>query len=203
MLSYKDPFLPLHRRLRGRRPRRVAAPAHARTSVAVVLAGRSLRDLEVLLIERVRSPRDPWSGHVSFPGGRRDPADRDRLATALRETREEAGLELGRADLLGSLDDLKPRTPTYPELAVRPFVFGLARKPKAVPGPEAARCFWVKLRSLPARACEADFLIAGQKRRLPGYRVGRHVVWGITYRVLTSLLKVSGFHKLHNVPGSL
>lgn len=188
MFPSKDPFPPLRRRLRGRRPQRAAAPPSARTSVAVILAGRSLRDLEVLLIERVRSPRDPWSGHVSFPGGRRDPEDRDRLATALRETREEAGLELGRAELLGSLDDLKPRTPTYPELAVRPFVFGLRDKPKAVPGPEAQRCFWVRLRSLPARACEADFLIAGKTRRLPGYRVGRHVVWGITYRVLTDLL---------------
>ncbi|MBI5243589.1 MAG: CoA pyrophosphatase [Elusimicrobia bacterium] len=189
MARPQDPFLPLRRRRRGRRPRRSPAPAASRASVAVVLAGRRLHDLEVLLIERIRRPRDPWSGHIAFPGGRREPSDRDRLATALREAREEAGLKLRRASLLGELDDLRPRTATYPELAVRPFVFGLTRKSKAVPGPEAARCFWVRLDSLPERACEADFLIAGKRRRLPGYRVGRHVVWGITYRILSSLLE--------------
>jgi 8-oxo-dGTP pyrophosphatase MutT (NUDIX family) len=188
MPASQKTLAPLLRRLRILKPVRFRVRPKDQTSVAVVLAGRNLRDLEVLLIERVKRPRDPWSGHVSFPGGRRDPKDRDRLATALRETREETSLELGRADLLGSLDDLKPRTPTYPELAVRPFVFGLRDKPKAVPGPEAARCFWIRLDSLPGRLCEADFLIAGEKRRLPGYRVGRRVVWGITYRVLTSLL---------------
>jgi 8-oxo-dGTP pyrophosphatase MutT (NUDIX family) len=190
MSAASDPFAVLRRKLRARRPRRIAAPARARTSVAVVLCGSRRGNLEVLLMERSQHPRDPWSGHVALPGGRWGPCDRDRLATSIREAREETGVALRRRDLLGGLDDLSPRTPTYPELAVRPFVFGLLAKPALAPGPEAAECFWVRLDRLPAAACEADFVIAGKPRRLPGFRVGSRIVWGITHRILASLLEI-------------
>ena len=51
-------------------------------------------DAEVLFIKRTSRTRDPWSGDIALPGGRRDPEDIDDLATAIRETREEVGLDL-------------------------------------------------------------------------------------------------------------
>ncbi|MDD5628875.1 MAG: CoA pyrophosphatase [Elusimicrobia bacterium] len=186
-----DPFDALRRALSRRAPRRILAPGRSCTSVALILAGARPRDLAVLLMERVQHPHDPWSGHVALPGGHSEPEDADRLATALRETEEETGLRLRPEDLLGELDDLSPRTATYPELAVRPFVFGLLRRPACAPGPEAAECFWVRLDGLPPAVCAETFVIAGQPRRLPAFKLGNRIVWGITYRILRSLLELA------------
>ena len=43
------------------------------------------------------------AGHISFPGGRPDPADKGPIDTALRETHEEVGIEPGRVEVLGFL----------------------------------------------------------------------------------------------------
>jgi 8-oxo-dGTP pyrophosphatase MutT (NUDIX family) len=186
----EDPFAGLRRRFQARSPLRIAAGAEDRTSVALILTGARPPDFETLLMERSKNPHDPWSGHVSLPGGRWEAEDPDRLATSIRETREETGVRLRPQDLLGELDDLSPRTSTYPELVVRPFVFGLRRKPALHPGPEAAECFWARLAGLPGAAREETFFIAGKPRRLPAFRIGARAVWGITYRILTSLLEM-------------
>ena len=51
-------------------------------------------DPEVLFIKRAGRAGDRWSGHTALPGGKRDPQDSDDLAAAVRETREEVGLDL-------------------------------------------------------------------------------------------------------------
>jgi len=50
----------------------------------------------ILLMRRSERKEDSWSGHWSFPGGRRDPDDPDLLHTALRELKEECGVRLDR-----------------------------------------------------------------------------------------------------------
>ena len=66
-------------------------------AVAMVHA-RGTRE-SVLLMRRSERADDPWSGHWSFPGGRRDATDGDLLNTALRELHEECGIRLNRNDL--------------------------------------------------------------------------------------------------------
>ena len=76
-----------------------AGDARKRAAVVLALRGEAL-DAEALFIVRATDERDPWSGHVALPGGREEPGDADLLETALRELREETGLEVGVGPLL-------------------------------------------------------------------------------------------------------
>ncbi|HUR94751.1 MAG TPA: CoA pyrophosphatase [Gemmatimonadales bacterium] len=144
----------------------------------------------VLLIRRAERAGDPWSGHMALPGGHRDPSDPDLLETAVRETLEEVGLTLQRDDLLGTLDDVVPRTPVLPPVAVRPFVFFLSARPPLTLNPEVAAARWVLLDHLlhPATYHSARIEVRGESREFPAYRVEETIVWGMTERILTDLL---------------
>ena len=162
---------------------------------AVALIVRAAPELEVLLIKRADSERDPWSGHMALPGGRRDDDDRTLLATALRETMEEVGLDLERhARLLGRLGDVGPASPTTPRLMVTPFVFGIAEEASAhVASPEVAEVLWIPLGELrsPAVHSTVQIPLPGGAREFPCYRVAGEVVWGLTYRMLEQFLEIS------------
>lgn len=156
-------------------------------AVAVVLASAPE---SVLLIRRAERAGDPWSGHMALPGGRRDAPDDDLVATATRETEEEVGLRLGASQRIGGLDDVVPRTPVLPPIAVRPFVFLLSETPPLVLNPEVAAADWVPLEQLlaPATYRPIPIQIRGEKREMPAYHLDGGVVWGLTERVMTSLL---------------
>lgn len=144
----------------------------------------------VLLIRRALRPGDPWSGHMALPGGRREPADADLLETAIRETVEEVGVALDRSQVQGSLDDVVPRTPVLPPVAVRPYVFSLADRPPLTPNSEVAAVAWVPFDHLldPTTYHMARLDVRGAPRELPAYRLEETIVWGMTERILTGLL---------------
>lgn len=144
-----------------------------------------------LLIRRAERTGDPWSGHLALPGGRRQTEDIDLLATAIRETREEVGIVLERMNLAAALEDVVPRTPVLPPVAVRPFVFNLAERPPIVPNPEVAGTAWIELDPLrnPEAREELALDVRGQRRIFPAYRTAIGPVWGLTERILTLLLR--------------
>jgi 8-oxo-dGTP pyrophosphatase MutT (NUDIX family) len=144
----------------------------------------------ILLIRRADRTGDPWSGHMALPGGRREPEDPDLLATAIRETWEEVGIELDPNSLAGALEDVVPRTPTLPPIAVRPFVFTIAQRPAMTLNPEVAHANWVPvdrlLRADTHHPVQVD--IAGKRRLVPAYELENAIVWGMTERILTGFL---------------
>jgi 8-oxo-dGTP pyrophosphatase MutT (NUDIX family) len=156
-------------------------------AVAVVLA--PLPD-SVLLIRRADRPEDPWSGHMALPGGRREPMDAELVNTAIRETAEEVGLRLRSDQFLGSLDDVVPRTPVLPPIAVRPFVFLLPHRPELSLNPEVAAARWVQLDHLlhPNTYHSVRLEIRGENRDMPAYQLEDAIVWGMTERIITGLL---------------
>ncbi len=162
-------------------------------AVALVLRGATLAAAELLFIRRAERVGDPWSGHVAFPGGRRDRGDLSLEETARRESMEELGLDLGaNARLIGVLDDLRPRSAALPSIAVRPFVYALEREVGLVPNVEVHSAFWVPVAELmdPARATEHVFDRGGARLRFPAYRWGEDVVWGMTERLVTQLVSI-------------
>lgn len=147
---------------------------------------------EVLLMKRVERASDPWSGQMSFPGGRFEEQDHDLLATAIRETREEVGIHLpDHAHLMGRLDDLRTHTG---DMLVRPFVFRLRAPVVLEPNAEVAELHWGRLRAMQAGELDTHYTWnASEARpsaalRFPGYDVGGRVVWGLTHRMLQLLL---------------
>lgn len=150
-------------------------------------------DLEILLIQRPLSERDPWSGHMALPGGRRE-GDEDALTTAIRETREEVGVDLERDGMLiGRLDEVSPSR-GGPQIAVAPFVFAVPPETAVVPDPaEVADTVWIPIRHLadPASAAEHLYLLpGGESLRFPALAYHGYVIWGLTHRMLIQFLGI-------------
>lgn len=182
-------------RLAALRPRLARrAPGGAGAGVAVVLRPAPT-DLELLLIVRAERDGDPWSGHVALPGGRREPDDADDLATAIRETREEVGIDLAaRGMLLGALAPVHPRSDRA-EMLVAPWVFGVPPGTQAARNEEVHATRWVGLRDLSAPAARTQYWYSrpgGCPAVFPAFGVGGLTVWGMTFRVLSELLQAAG-----------
>jgi 8-oxo-dGTP pyrophosphatase MutT (NUDIX family) len=175
-------------------PGTVASVTDEVRPAAILLALRAGADghPELLMIKRAEAERDPWSGHVACPGGRMEPGDRDLEQTAVRETWEETGVDVWRDGLvLGTLDDLWPRTPRLPPIVIRPFVAVVRPDVSIVPSVEVADAFWVPLAALKERARWAVRPVqvrGGGEWQVETFRHGDYTVWGLTERVLRQFL---------------
>jgi 8-oxo-dGTP pyrophosphatase MutT (NUDIX family) len=65
-------------------------------------------ELHIVLTKRTDTVRTQ-QGHISFPGGGRERDDTDLLATALRESEEEVGLDPRHVEVIGRIDDFSTR----------------------------------------------------------------------------------------------
>lgn len=170
------------------------APDGPRAAVAAILRELPGADSpDLFFIRRAEHPNDPWSGHIAFPGGRRDPDDASLLATAIRETREEVSIDLSVDHLLARLPDVPAFTQTKKgNLVVTPFVFALRRDVSIVPNAEVASTLWIPLATLARGEGKASFKFdyMGQTYDLPCIHLepGQHRLWGLTYRMLEMLL---------------
>ena len=166
-------------------------PGSRLAAVALILRLGADGEPELLFIRRAERTGDPWSGHVAFPGGRKDPGDASLEATAIRETVEETGVDLARDGvILGQLDDLQPRTPSLPPVMVRPFVAALGPEVALSLNYECADAFWVPLAWLvdPTSRRLTMLRERGLELRVFSYQHGEHLIWGMTERILQQLL---------------
>ena len=150
-------------------------------------------DVELLLIERATRDDDPWSGHMAFPGGRRDPQDSDVVHTALRETREEVGIDLVEdAEIVGRLDEIRASARHRPQdLIISPVVCALRNAVELELEPrEVESAIWVPVSFLLSPGARAAYRrsFGGKEMEFPAYRYERYTVWGLTHRILEGFL---------------
>lgn len=160
--------------------------------MAIVLRERE-EDTDILLIKRAEKEGDPWSGDMAFPGGHREPQDADLPAAALRETEEEIGLVVQRANMIGALSQQRPtRRGGASDMLVAPYVFFHDGDPCFDLSDEVAAVVWSPLGPMHGGRSHAseNRLIAGVPTPFNGYRVtGGHFVWGLTYRMIETLFE--------------
>ena len=162
-----------------------------RAAVALILRVEKDRGLELLFIKRAEYEGDPWSGQIAFPGGRMEAGDASLAETAIRETREETGIDLAREGMLiGTLDDLRPLRVSLPAIMVRPYVALVDRSDPLMLSREVALSFWLPFAALArTEAWHEDTVFArGIQINTLVFKHEGHVVWGMTERILTQLL---------------
>jgi 8-oxo-dGTP pyrophosphatase MutT (NUDIX family) len=183
------------RALGAHAPVRVGGGA-PRAAVALVLRDGAPGGIELLFIRRAEHERDPWSGHMGFPGGRAEPGDADPEATAVRETLEETGLDLAKdGERLGALDEVKALARGRPvDLVIAPFVFRLRHRKDGAPSHEVVSLHWLPLERLLASETRSTLQYQYEETvlELPCLRIEGLVIWGLTYRMFDSLRDVLG-----------
>lgn len=162
-----------------------------RAAVALILRP-SDKGTRVLMMRRADREGDPWSGHMSFPGGKKDRDDASTFFTALRETKEEIGIEdPQRLQALGRLSDVltRPHSGKRP-MAVTPYVFALQEAVTFEPNHEVAELVWVPLDYLANRAHreKMQWHYSGMEMTLPCYFYKQHRIWGLSLTMLDELV---------------
>lgn len=183
----------LHARIARHQPRHFPWTRRlAQAAVAVVLA-EDAQGVSVLLMRRAQRQGDPWSGHMSFPGGRVQGNDAGLRMTAMRETCEEVGLSLSPAQYLGQLSAVVTRRHERPTpMIVTPCVF---RSPRNVPlslGHEGVEALWVPLAFLadPCNRRQMRWRALGVNWRMPCYDYEGRRIWGLTLQMLDELMRL-------------
>jgi 8-oxo-dGTP pyrophosphatase MutT (NUDIX family) len=131
------------------------------------------------------------AGQVAFPGGRSEPSDDDAVATALRESEEEVGLERAWVTPLGYLDCFE----TISGFCITPVVAKIAAEAQLYPAPdEVAEVFEVPLAFLlePANLRRYTMEFRGHQRAMVEFVHGGHRIWGATAAMLYNLLERMG-----------
>eukprot|EP01061_Rhynchopus_euleeides_P012964 TRINITY_DN22775_c0_g1_i1.p1 TRINITY_DN22775_c0_g1~~TRINITY_DN22775_c0_g1_i1.p1 ORF type:complete len:287 (+),score=91.88 TRINITY_DN22775_c0_g1_i1:415-1275(+) len=198
----------------------LTTPKHAAVACITRLADRhDEHSLEVLFILRAEMPGNAWSGHVAFPGGKKDASDPTERYTAERETREEIGLDLTHGfELLGRLDDMKAK----PDMALSCWVYHQVldnTPPLKLNTDEVASVAWIPLSRAADEANHTWITWPDGQDILPYYTLRglgidrlsfrgvdlgtrneddkHYILWGLTMRMVCDLLRQAEYPHEH------
>jgi 8-oxo-dGTP pyrophosphatase MutT (NUDIX family) len=123
-------------------------------------------------------------GEISFPGGKISKTDLDLLDTALRETKEETGLEISRNDIIGQLNQVKTLNSGF---TILPFICTIDGIGELIPNSEVEAFLRIPLFKLletlendldPKHNCIQEMYT---------YTFEKNLIWGASARILKQI----------------
>ncbi len=177
----------------------VASPAEPlpskRAAVAISLR-LGVSGPEMLMIQRAVREGDPWSGHMGFPGGRKDASDATDVACAKRETLEEIGFDLDtHGELICQLSDVNTGwRADRPEMLVAPFIFRVDSTPDFELNHEVDDTLWVPLSFLldDANRSRHQWDWRGEVLESDAFTYDNRLIWGLSLMMIDELLEIIG-----------
>lgn len=149
---------------------------------------------EILMIQRAVREGDPWSGHMGFPGGRKDASDVTDLACAKRETLEEIGFDLdAHGHLVCQLSDVNTGwRADRPEMLVAPFIFSVDTVPTFELNHEVDDTVWVPLSFLlnDENRGRHQWDWRGEVLESDAFVYKGHLIWGLSLIMIDELLEI-------------
>lgn len=145
-------------------------------------------ELYLILTRRTERLRH-HQAQISFPGGKQEPGE-DLVQTALRETREELGIQPEFLQVLGALTPLYIPPSNY---CIHPIVASLSQRPELILSPkEVEEAIEVPVAHLleSQNVHEELWTIRGIPVRVPFYFFKGNKIWGATAMVLAELLEL-------------
>lgn len=175
----------------------VASPAEPlpskRAAVAISLR-LGVSGPEMLMIQRAVREGDPWSGHMGFPGGRKDASDATDVACAKRETLEEIGFDLDtHGELICQLSDVNTGwRADRPEMLVAPFIFRVDSTPDFELNHEVDDTLWVPLSFLldDANRSRHQWDWRGEVLESDAFTYDNRLIWGLSLMMIDELLEI-------------
>jgi 8-oxo-dGTP pyrophosphatase MutT (NUDIX family) len=171
---------------------RTATGEPRRAAVLALFGHQPDHGVDVLLLERARTLRS-HAGQPAFPGGGVEPGDQGPEATALREAREETGLDPAGVVPFGQLPELYI---PWSDFLVVPVV-AWWRVPSAVGVVDSREVASVRRVPIAELADPANRLSLRHPsgRRGPAFRAGGMLVWGFTAGIIDGLLRAGGWER--------
>ncbi len=178
-------------------PARRSEQSLLRAAVAIILRDGE-NGTEFLMMQRAIHEDDPWSGQMSFPGGKIDPQDESARHAAERETLEEVGVKLSESDYVGRLDDLYGlKVNNHFSVHVACFIYKPTDQIELRANYEVADMVWVSMQYLNQPENALDFYHPkDQSVKMPAVLINSakdQVLWGLSLRMISMLYSLVGF----------